>query len=225
MIGKKRWKALGLFLLAAAAWLLPGCRTHSGGDAVQVRLINAVPGSGGLAVSVDGQRVWKNALFRSSTGYQGMAAGTYRVRLDSDTLGEIAPASRPILFEKGRRYTVLALGQAANATAEVLEDAAPGDLPADKAELRLIQAVPGTVPMDLVVNNIVGLKSVRFGQRSDALHLDAGVYDLKVAAANAPDALTGPIRLHLDAGHAYTLVATGQASAGDLSLEAYPDNP
>ena len=224
MIGKKQGRLFGLLGLAAAAWLLPGCRTNSGGDAVQVRLINAVPGSGGLAVSVDGQRVWKNTLFRSSTGYQGMAAGTYRVRLDTDTPGEIFPASRPLIFEKGHRYTVLALGQAANAVAEVLEDAAPGDIPADQAELRLIQAVPGAGPVDLVVNNIVGLKSVRFGQRSDALRLDTGVYDLKVAAA-APDALTGPIRLHLDAGHAYTLVAMGQTSAGDISLEAYPDNP
>lgn len=198
---------------------------NSHGDDVQVRLINAVPDSGGLTVSVDGQRVWKNARFRSSTGYQGMAAGTYSVRLDSDNLETTLAASPPLTFEKGHRYTVLAFGKGFNAAAQTLEDESPNDIPPGKAELRLIQAAPGAGAVDLVVNNIVGLKSVRYGRRSEALRLEGGSYDLKVVAAHTPDALAGPVSLRLDAGHAYTLVAMGQTSMSDMTLEAYADNP
>jgi len=207
--------------------LAPGCRTNSHSDDVQVRLINAVPAGGGLTVSMDGQRVWKNARFRTSTGYQGMGAGTYGVRIEAEGLEANPVISRPMSFEKGRRYTVLALSRegAAAARVLVLEDEAPGAIPPGKAVLRLIQAASGVGPVDLVVNSIVGVKSVRYGKRSEALQLDRGSYDLKVVVSDTPDALAGPIKLSLDAGHSYTLVTMGQAASGDLSLEAYADNP
>ena len=218
---------LVLAVIGAAAFT--GCRTNSHGGDVQVRLINAVPDSGSLTVSVDGQRVWKNAGFRSSTGYQGMAAGTYGVRVDSDNLSTTLLEGRPLSFEKNHRYTVLALGRVMGAETparvQVLEDDSPSSIPAGKVEVRLIQASPGTGAVDLVVNNIVGVKSVGYGRRSEPLILTDGTYDLKVVAADTPDALAGPISLRLDSGHAYTLVTMGQASTGNMSLEAYPDNP
>jgi len=224
---KKIWfRRLGLLLaVIGGASLLPGCRTNSQSDDVQVRLINAVPDSGGLTVSVDGQRVWKNAQFGSSTGYQGISAGTYQVSLDSQSLGTL-PSARPAMtFEKGKRYTVLALGRGLTATAQVWEDSAPNTLPMGKVEMRLIQAVPNEGPVDLVINNIVGLKSVGYGRRSQTLLLDRGSYDLKVVAADTPDLLAGPISLRLDAGHVYTLVTQGQSDSSAMSLAAYSDVP
>ena len=78
-----------LFVGALGALSVSGCRLNqrSDGGTAQVRLINAVPDAGGLNVSVNGQRVWKRALFRSNTGYQGVSAGTYPVRLDSASFG------------------------------------------------------------------------------------------------------------------------------------------
>jgi len=214
-----------LFLFCLVALAAPGCRTNSHSDDVQVRFIDAVPEGGDLTVSVDGQRVWKNARFRSNTGYQGIGAGSYSVRVDSDGLGANSITSRPMAFEKGRRYTVLALGREGGAAARVfvLEDVASNAIPLGKAEVRLIQAAPGAGPVDLVVNNIVGVKAVRYGRRSEPLSLDRGSYDLKVVASDTPDTLAGPISLSLDAGHSYTLVTMGPSASGDLSLEAFPD--
>ena len=215
-------------LIIFASLLAPGCRTNSHSGDVQVRLIDATPEGGGLTVSVDGQRVWKNARFRSSTGYQGMEAGTYSVRVEAEgSLGTTLGTSRPMTFEKGRRYTVLALGRVGAAAARVLvlEDEAPSAIPPGKAALHLIQAASGAGPVDLVVNSIVGVKSVRYGKRSEALQLDHGSYDLKVVTSDTPDALAGPIKLSLDAGHSYTLVTMGKGASGDVTLEAYADNP
>ena len=130
-------------------------------------------------------------------------------------------------FEKGRRYTVVVLGRegAAAARVQVLEDEDSSAIPPGKAVLRLIQAAPDAGSVDLVVNNIVGVKSVRYGKRSEALQLDRGSYDLKVVISDTPDALASPIKLSLDAGHSYTLVTMGQGASGDLTLEAYADNP
>ena len=136
--------------------------------------------------------------------------------------------ARPMSFERGRAYTVLALGMTHDAgnpaQAQVLMDAPPSGVTGTKTGLRLINAAPGVGPVDLVVNNIVGLEAVSYGRRSGVLLLDSGEYDLKVAAADTPDALAGPIHLHLEAGRTYTLVTMGQASNQTLSLEAYPDS-
>lgn len=192
-----------------------------------MRLINAVPDAGSLTVAVDGQRVWKRSLFRSSTGYQGITDGTYSVRVEAETFGATLLTNRPLSFEKGHFYTVLALGRVRNAgtpaQVEVMEDDAAGAVTGGKTGLRLINASPEGKALDLVVNNIVGLKSIGYGRRSEALLLDSGSYDLKVAAADTPEALAGPINLSLEAGHMYTLVAMGQASDQTLSLEAYSD--
>ena len=219
---------VSLWLLGlAAALLLPGCRQHSDSDEVQVRLINAVPDAGALDVSVQGRRVWKGAMFRSSTGYQGIAAGVYELRVDSETLHATLLVNRPLSFEKDHAYTVLALGMARGSSAptslQMLDDAPPEGVTGGKAGLRLINAAPGDAGLDLAVNNIVGLEGIRYGRRSGILLLDAGVYDLKVASSDTPDALAGPISLRLDPGRTYTLVAMGQAANQTLSLEAFPD--
>ncbi len=231
MILRKHFGPSGLLLVGALCGLFgAGCRTGSQpeGGTAQVRLINAVPDSGGLNVSADGRRVWTRALFRSSTGYQGVNAGTYPVRLDSAAFGATLLV-RPISFEKGHDYTVLVLGQMRNGgrpvEAQVVEDDTPGRVEQGKTTLRLVNAALGLEPVDLVVSNIVGLQNVAYGKRSPALTLDGGSYDLKIVPAETPDTLVGPITLRLEPGRAYTLVVMGRASDGTLSLEAFPDAP
>lgn len=224
---RKRFGPWGLFLMGVVgALLVSGCRNSGGAEDVKVRLINAVPEAGGLNVSVDGRRVWKHSQFRSSTGYQTISSGTYPLRVDAADLGATLLV-QPLTFGRDREYTVLALGQVHGggkpAEVRVLEDV-PSDQPdAGKASVRLVNAALDVGPVDLVVNNIAAVSSVGYGRRSASLTLDAGAYDLKLAAADAPDTLTGPVHLALEPGRAYTLIAMGRAADQSLSLEAYPD--
>lgn len=218
---------VGLAVGALALFGGAGCRnkTPEAGEAASVRLINAVPDAGGIDVLVNGRQVWKRATFRSSTGYQSVAAGTYPVTLDADGPGTTL-LRQSLSFDKNRSYTLLALGQAGggNAQMQALPDEPPERLAPGKASVRLVNAAPGTPPVDLVVNTIVGVKSVEYGRRSEPLTLDGGPYDLQLAAAGTATLLTGPVHLSLFPGHAYTLIAMGQpGSRQTLSLEAYPD--
>lgn len=228
MLAKNYLGIVGLLVVAVLyALFVSGCRLgpRSDENAAHVRIINAVPDVGGLTIFVDDQRVWKRLQFRSSTAYQSINDGTYPVRMDSDAYGT-ALMSRSLSFVKRHNYTVLAFGQAGNEGGKprmlVWEDQAgeQGDL--EQAEVRLVNASPGVPPVDLVVNNIVGLKAIAYGRRSPALPLAGGSYDFKIVAADTPDALGEPVRLRLEQGHAYTLIAMGQ-TADTLSLEAYPD--
>ena len=217
---------LGLAGCALVALGVSGCRNGSHDDgAAFVRLINAVPDAGGLDVSVDGKRVWKKSAFRSSTGYQTVSSGTYPVTLDADGPGTTL-LTQSLAFEKGQNYTLLALGQAGirnGARMQVLPEEKPAPLAAGKASVRLLNASPGT-PLDLVVNTIVGVKSVGYGRRSGPLVLSGGDYDLQLAAAGTTQMLVEPVHLTLMPGRRYTLIAMGRpGSRQSLSLEAYPD--
>ena len=214
-----------------AALVICGCRygAHpADGTSAYVRLINAVPDAGGLDVSVDGRRVWKRSEFRSSTGYQAISSGRYPVKIDASGLGTTL-LTEPLSFDKQQNYTLLALGQAGSkgvpARVQVLPDEKPAHLDTGKASLRLINAAPGTPALDLVINTIVGVKSVAYGRRSAPLTLSGGHYELQLAAADTPEMLVGPVSLDLAPGHAYTLIAMGRTGNQSLSLEVYPDRP
>ncbi len=205
-----------------ATLCVSGCRygAHNEDGAAYVRLINAVPDAGGLDVSVDGKRVWNRAEFRSSTGYKSVSAGAYPVQIDAEGPGTTL-LTKSLVLGKKQRYTLLALGQAARggapARVQVLPDEAP-PLPPGKASLRLINAAPGTVAADLVVNTIVGLKSVGYGRRSAPLLLASGHYTVQLAVPGTAQMLTDVISLNFAPGQTYTLIAMGQASRQSLTL-------
>lgn len=218
-----RW-GMGLGLLAALC--LTGCRNGGGDDsAASVRLINAVPDAGGLDVSVGGKSVWRQAEFRSSTGYKKVPSGEYPVQIAAAGPGTTL-LTKTLAFDKKQSYTLLALGQAqpggAPARVQVLpDDSVP--LPPGHSALRLVNAAPGTASVDLVINTIVGLKSVGYGRRSVPVLLDAGRYTVQLAVPNTAQMLVGAVTLDLKPGQSYTLIAEGQSSNHTLTLEAYPD--
>ena len=220
----RRW-IFGLGVLAALS--VSGCRYgahHADSTDAYVRLINAVPDAGGLDVSVDGRRVWKRSEFRSSTGYQAISSGTYPVEIDAAGLGTTL-LTKPLSFEKQQNYTLLALGPAGSSgtRVQVLPEEKAAQVAPGKASIRLINAAPGTRALDLVINTIVGVKSVAYGRRSVPLTLSSGHYDLQLAAAGTPEMLNGPVNLDLEPGKSYTLIAMGRTGNQSLSLEVYPD--
>lgn len=210
-----------------------GCRSESAdsGSGALVRLINASPRAQDLAVAVDGKRVWHHSLFRSNTGYANVDAGTYKVAVEARQDGRIVAGNSFLTCDRGRAYTVLTLDRIGTGAPDVriFGEDADAPVPAGRVRLRFVNAIAGGAgEADLLFNNIAGLPSVPYGSRSGAILLQAGAYDVKVNAAGEVSTLAGPSTLRFRAGHAYTLVAMGQAQSTDpqqgVSLEAYPDD-
>lgn len=210
-----------------------GCRTSSdsSGDGALVRLINASPHAQDLAVAVDGKRVWHHSLFRSNTGYANVEAGTYKVAVEARQDGRIVAGDSFLTCDKGRAYTVLTLGRSGTGAPDVriFGEDRDAPVPAGRVRLRFVNAIAGgTGEADLLFNNIAGLPSVAYGSRSGAILLAPGAYDIKVNVAGEVSTLAGPANLRFQAGHAYTLVAMGEAEATNpqegVTLESYPDD-
>ncbi len=211
---------VGALSALAAVLALGGCRNGGGGDVAQVRLINAAPDPGALSVSVDRHTVWKRSPYRDNSGYQKIRPGTYDVQVASAA----AAASKPIAFDKGGAYTVLALNapRLPALTFRVFPDGPKASIPGGKARVCFINAaaIPGGA--DLLLDNIVAFPQLAYGHRSEALLLAGGRYDVRVNPAGRVSTLAGPVTLSLSAGRSYTLVVMGQRPA-DMTLEVYPD--
>ncbi len=233
MVSRKAAGALRCVAAALIALSLGGCRSSSddSGNDVLVRLINASPRAQDLAVAVDGKRVWRHSLFRSNTGYASVGAGSYKVAVEARQGGRLVSGSSFLTCDKGRAYTVLTLGRSGAGAPDVriFGEDIDAPIPSGRARLRFVNAIAGgSGQADLLFNNIAGLPSVAYGSRSGAILLEPGAYDVKVNTAGEVSTLVGPANLRFQAGHAYTLIAMGQAEATDpqesVSLEAYPDD-
>ena len=196
-----------------------------------MRLIDAVPEAEDLAVSVDGQRGWRHAAFRSNTGFQGIGEGTYQINIAGLVGGVRREGRNYLLCQKGKAYTVVAISPEPSSSEapalRIFNEDKSNPVPPGKARLRLINADAGTGPVDVLFNNIVGFGDTPFGSRTQPLLLDAGVYEFKVNAASDMEPLMAPMSLRFLPGRAYTLVAMGNPGSDrtqGVSLVAYPDN-
>lgn len=227
-----KW-ALRCGVIALVGLSVAGCRNggDDNSDGALVRLINASPRTQDLAVAVDGKRVWRHSLFRSNTGYASVEPGDYKVAVEARQDGRLVSGGSFLTCDAGRAYTVLALGHTGTGVPDlrIFGEAKDAPVPTDRVRVRFVNAVAGGGgDADLLFNNIAGLPGVVYGSRSGAILLEPGAYDVKVNTAGEAATLAGPVNLRLQAGHAYTLVAMGEADATDpqqsLSLELYPDD-
>ena len=92
--------------------------------------------------------------------------------------------------------------------------------------LRVVHASPDAPPVDVLVENETVLSDVPFGAVSDYLGLEAGTYNVTIAAADDPDTVVFDGNVTLDARTVTTLTATGEISEdAETSFEpvAYAD--
>jgi hypothetical protein len=82
------------------------------------------------------------------------------------------------------------------------------------AYLRAVHASPDAPAVDVLVNNETVLSNVSFGAVSDYLTLEAGTYNVTIAAAEDPDTVVFDGQVTLDPRSVTTVAATGEISEG-----------
>ena len=84
--------------------------------------------------------------------------------------------------------------------------------PQNTSYLRVVHASPDAPPVNVSVDNETVLANVSFGTVSDYLALEAGTYNVSIAAAGDPDAVVFAGNVTLDPRTTTTLAASGEVS-------------
>ncbi|UWG48045.1 DUF4397 family protein [Halanaeroarchaeum sp. HSR-CO] len=107
--------------------------------------------------------------------------------------------------------SIMAVGAIAGGTAD--SDDSDAD-PQQTSYLRAVHASPDAPAVDVMVENETVLENVSFGDVSEYLPVEAGTYNVTIAAAEDPDTVVFDGNVTLEPRTVTTLAATGEISDG-----------
>ena len=182
-----------------------------------VRVWHNSPDAPAVDVLVNGQTVLTNVPYGATSQYLPLPAGTYDVRVNVAGTSTTVFSS-PISLARGESYTAVAMGSVAGTgepfQVKVLRDATSGAL------LRVLHASPNVPAVTVYVNGQQAIKRVGTLKATGYLALDAGTYDVAVAAAGQPlSKAVLKAKITLGDKSRYTALARGLAGAKKNKLE------
>jgi len=182
-----------------------------------VRIWHNSPDAPAVDVLVNGQAVLTNVPYGTTSQYLPLPAGTYDVKVNVAGTSTTV-FSAPLTLARGESYTAVAMGSVTGKGApfgvKVLEDATSGAL------LRVLHASPNVPAVTVYVNGQVAVQRLGTLKWTGYLPLDAGTYDVAVAAAGQPlDKAVLKAKITLADKTRYTALARGIAGAKKNKLQ------
>ena len=160
-----------------------------------VRLVDASPAVGTMAVFVDGAKFLGNTLFASVTDYLQLPAGRHRVEVV--LLGKGIGArviAQTLSVQPGTVYTVAAIGT--KATGFSLQVFIDNNLMASGlAKVRFYHLSSGTGPLNIGTGGLTIPGALSYTQASNYLRLPAGLYRFTVSASRPSFSLLDQVTL------------------------------
>jgi len=214
---------LALSALFVLAFLAP-MPAMAQGTQSWIRVMHDSPNAPNIDVFVDGDPVFENVAYSTTSSYQALASGQHRV--------QIAPAGKSVDdsvidinvdLTRGKPYTVLALGKLTNIKAELLPDTSKAP-PAGHARVRIIHAATDIGTVDIYPSGSTSpvLTDQYFGS-ADYINIPAGSYTFDATPAGSTQIVMTSQQLKLEPGWVYSLVIFQPDSAATPLVNASVD--
>jgi len=214
---------LALSALFVLAFLAP-MPAMAQGTQSWIRVMHDSPNAPNIDVFVDGDPVFENVAYSTTSSYQALASVQHRV--------QIAPAGKSVDdsvidinvdLTRGKPYTVLALGKLTNIKAELLPDTSKAP-PAGHARVRIIHAATDIGTVDIYPSGSTSpvLTDQYFGS-ADYINIPAGSYTFDATPAGSTQIVMTSQQLKLEPGWVYSLVIFQPDSAATPLVNASVD--
>ncbi|MEA2511158.1 MAG: hypothetical protein QOJ59_645 [Thermomicrobiales bacterium] len=192
----------------------------------RVRFIHASPDTGSIDVAIAGGDELAGGLdFKSDSDYMEIDAGTYTLELRAADGGELLLSAPDVVFEQGRIYDVVVLGQVADKSLTLLSlvtDVSPscsqilGIGGPNDACVRFVHTAPDIEAVDFYIGNAVVAEGLTFGQGTNFIAVPASEDQniQVVATGTTPSEDQSDATQTFQAGYAYQVVVLS-ADGGD----------
>ena len=179
-----------------------------------VRVINAVPGNMAFDVFVDDQKVFESVAFKSVTPYRELSETSHAFRVrhaGQDSAQPVAENSENLAG--GKHYTVVVMPDTNDKHAIHIVNDNITTPPADKAQVRLINASPDVGEIDVVEKqgNKKLFSGVNFEGQTSYMNVDPMKTTLEVKPEGQEAAVVSLPNANFEKGKFYTIVVTGLA--------------
>lgn len=198
----------------------------------RIRVLHVAPFAGGAAavhMRVNTTRVLENLAYFALSEELPLEEGSYRLAIDRPGTPPVELASLEVELERGRGYTVAAIGGANGAPLRLALLPDMTDPPPFSAQLRVLHAAPfaagisGQLDLRDERNFVFGGQAeMPFGTEA-LLTIDGGVYHLHFTGRNGGEPIISVPLLALPAGRGTTLFVTGDGVNQPLRTLVVPE--
>ena len=191
-------------------------------DNALVRVLNTVPGSSAFDIYADDKKVFDSVSFKTVTPYKEMSDHRHSFRLRAAGQNNAQPLTEEgETLSGGKHYTIVVMPDTNDkVTLKVLNDNLVPP-PADKAEVRVIQASPDAGEVDVVAKqgNKNLFSGVNAGRDTNYTEVDPMTSTIELRPKGKDNALATMPNAKFEKGKFYTLVVAGHAK-GTPKLQA-----
>ncbi len=198
----------------------------------RIRVLHVAPFAGGTApvhVRVNTTRVLENLAYSALSEELPLEEGAYRLAIDRPGTPPAELTGLEVELERGRGYTVAAIGAANGAPLRLVLLPDMTEPPPFSAQLRVLHAAPlgtgvsGQLDLRDERNFIFGGQAeMPFGSEA-LLTIDGGVYHLRFTGRNGGEPIISAPLLVLPAGRGTTLFVTGDGANQPLRTLVVPE--
>ena len=180
-----------------------------------VRVINAIPGNASYDIFADDQKVFEAVAFKSVTPYMEVSdeRHAFRVRqAGQDSAQPIAENSEGLMG--GKHYTIVVMPDMNNKAALYIVNDNITTPPAEKAQVRVINASPDAGEIDVVEKqgNKTLFSGVNAERGTNYMDVDPMRTTLDIKHEGQEHAITSLPNANFEKGKFYTIVVTGMAN-------------
>ncbi len=206
-------------LLLLALVLLAGCDGNDLQIPARVRAVHAASATGALDFLIDFDELARGLTFRNASAYVEWEPGLRRLDAQTTQNGVLVSASRDVVLEEDRSYSVVVAGTQDAASLVLLQDdrSPPG---AGLAQIRLVHGaeraptVAALVAPEAGGSPVLDAPALSFGSATATVLVAAGSYQFLLSSGDGNATLTAT----LEAGRRYLAVAAHVADTAALSL-------
>lgn len=189
----------------------------------RLRVIHASPDAPAVDVIANdnfGQPLVANLAFPNATAFLAVPPATYNVKVTPAGNPGLIAVNANLTLERGREYSVFAIGRLAAIEPLVLTD--DRRRIATQAKVRILHASPTAGAVDLFIlapgaslaTATPAFSNVAFRANTGYVSLVAGSYDVVVTPTGTRSPAIGPARITVSNGGIYTLAARDAAGGG-----------
>jgi len=209
--------------LLAGLLILTGCSDSDGTDSSDLRVIHASDDAPTVNVRVGNKTPISDLDYAQSSGYVEVRSGAREVVVEAIVLGgnvDVITVDR-FEFEKNRRYNILAVNEAADIDALVVEESA-ADPGLNEVAVAVVHAASVAGLVEVFVTQPGGALSnpipLDYLGRVDAGALPVDTYQIRVTLGGTPVYDSGPVDLSGFAGDKLLIAAINSSNTTDAEF-------
>lgn len=179
-------------------------------DVSYVRLFNASPDAPPIDIYINGELTFKNLSFKNFSEYIQLPIGNYKIEVFSAGQKLNIVLEENIQVLEKQVITIAAVGSFEDLQLIPYIEGSTEDLLVDESRLRIINLSPDAPGMDMLIDERLVFKDVKFMDATDYVQIPSDQYNVSINISDTDDEILN-LKVELKSQKVYTIYIVGNS--------------